>query len=377
VSSTQLFPEIIDGSTLGTKASSPVFLPIGIEGVMADDGEATVGELLLISRASDAVTQFGAASTLTALINYVLDRGAGPVWAIASSDDVATVTTILRQAAWQTMEAKREIRIRLTDASVVADLVALGSSCNNANMLNNKQFCIVGLPAATSKANQIADAVLIAAADDEGKRSVLVAPGVYDENGTLISGSFAAASVAAMVAQNSDASDDLDTVTLPKLTAIEQTSLGLPVYRSIVVAGVVVNDFEDLLQAGVSPLMPGVDGGVAISHLRMTNLTAAWDSLMTRVIMDQLFVLVRDSAIRFNSLRKGNTPTRRDQLASRIDALLKANDDIVQPVELGDGSTGYGVTVTGESRQNVISYQGEIVRGASTILVDANLSIAA
>lgn len=378
MSSTQLFPEIIDGSTLGTRPTPGIFLPIGIEGQADADGTAAVGDLKLISRPVDAETTFGVASSLAALIKFILDRGAGPVWAIASAKAVAP-TLIQRQAAWQTLEAKREVRIRLTDSTTQADLVGLATSCDNANKLNNKQFCIVGLAAGTTKANLITAAAALAAAADQGKRSVPVAPGVYDENGTLKSGAYSAAAVAAAVAQNNDPSDDLDTLTLPKLTAIEQTVAGLPVFRSIVVGGVVTNDFEDLLQGGVSPLMPGLDGGVAISHLRMAHIgsAGAWDALMTRIIMDQLFILIRDSAIRFNSLRKGNTQTRRDQLASRITALLDANADIVQPVVLGDGTKGYGVTVTGSSRQNVISYSGEVVRGASTILVAGNLVIAA
>lgn len=378
MTSTQLFPEVIDGSTLGERISSAIYLPIGIEGQADAGGTAAVNELHKISRPSDAEGLFGAASSLATLVKYVLDRGAGPVWAVASAKGAAPLLAA-RQAAWQSLEATREIRLRLTDSTAQADLVALATSCDNANLLNNKQVAIVGMPAATTKANLIAAAGAI-----NSKRAVIVGPAVYDENGTLVSGAFAAASVAAMVAQNNDPSDDLDTATVPKLTGIEQDALGNALFRKIVVGGVVQDDFEDLLQGGVSPLAPGTEfgnlGGVSISHLRMTFTAegGAWDALMTRVIMDQLFNLVRDYALRFNSLRKGNTPTTRAQLASGIDAVLKANSAIVQPVELGDGTTGYGVVVTAsaDERQQVISYQGNVVRGTSTILVAGNLTIA-
>lgn len=373
MSSLQLFPEVIDGSTLKGSVTSPVFLPIGIEGKADADGDAVVNQIYLCSRAADAIARFGVASSLTKLVNYVLDRGAGPVYAIAHTKAPTATTLPLRQAAWQTLEAKREIRIRLTDSVTQAELVAMAVSMDNANLLNNKQFGIVGMAAATSKANLIAAATAIAS-----KKMVLVGPAVYDELGVLISGMYTAASVAAVVAQNFDPSDDLDTAVLPKLTGIELDALGNPLFRQIVVAGALVNDFEDLLQGGVSPVMPGIDGGVAISHLRTTfHADGTFDALMTRVIIDQLFTLVRDYAVRFNALRKGNSPKTRGQLKSGVEALLNVQKDIIQKVPLGDGTTGYGVTVeaSADKRQQIISYQGEIIRGTQTILVAPQLTI--
>lgn len=377
MSSTQLFPEVIDGSTLGAKISTGIYLPVGVEGQADADGAAVADSLKTINRPADAIAQFGAVSNLTKLCNYLLDRGAGPVYAIASKK-AAPPTLVERQAAWQVLEAKREIRIRMTDSVTQADLVGLGTSCDNANKINNKQFAIVGMASGTLKAGLLAASTAMAGAADLGKRSVLVGPAVYDEFGVLISGLYAAASVAAAVAQNNDPSDDLDTYVLPKLTGIERDALGNDLFRQIVVAGAVQNDFEDLLQGGVSPLMPGLDGGVAISHLRMNFKTdGTFDSLMTRIIMDQLFVLVRDYAIRFNSLRKRNDQTTRDQLKSGIEAILNANKDWILKTVLGDGTLGYGVTVTAspDKRQMILSYAGEIQRGTQTILVAPTLTI--
>lgn len=369
---TQLFPEVIDGSTLGASPSSPIFLPIGIEGQSDSAGSIAANVVKLVSRISEAQDYFGPASSLTALISHVLNRGAGPVYAIASKKGSAP-SLVERQASWQTLEASREIRIRLTDTGVQANLVALGASCDNANLINNKQFAFGGMPAATTKASLITAAGAIS-----NKRVVLVGPAVYDDGGVLVTGVYAAASAAAAVAINDDPADDLDTFTLPKLSGLEKDANGNDIFRQIVVGGVVQNDFEDLLQGGVSPLMRGLDGGVAISHLRTTyTVDGTFDALMTRIIMDQQFVLVRDTAMRFNSLRKGNTPDTRGQLASRIDALLKRISDWIQPVELGDGTTGYGVVVESADagRRQVISYQGAIVRGTQTILVAPNFTI--
>lgn len=373
MSSLQLFPDVLDGSTLTERVTTSLALPVGVEGEMANDGTADVGTVYSVSRQSEANMLFGASSTLAALVNYLLDRGAGPVIAIASTSGTTPLLAD-RQAAWQTLETNKTVRLRLTDSTAQATHVALAVSCDNAHLLNNMQIGIGGMASGTSKA-----ALITAAGAIASKRFVLVGPGVYDEAGTLVSGAFAAASVAARVAQNSDPSDDLDTAPLPKLTGIEKDVTGNDVFRQIVVGGVVQNDFEDLLQGGASPLMPGFNGGVAISHLRMTYTadSGAWDSLMTRIIIDQLFILVRNYAFQFNQLRQGNTPTTRARLASGVDALLKANVDIILPVDLGDGTTGYGVVVTAsaDERQMIVSYQGEVVRGTSTILVAPSFTI--
>jgi hypothetical protein len=377
--STQLFPEIVDGSTLNERTTEAVFLPIGIEGQKDAGGTAVVAELKKVSRPVDADTWFGPASSLTALVKFVLDQGAGPVYAIASASG-AGPTLPQRQTAWQVLEAKKEVRIRLTDATVDADLAALAVSAKNANLLNNKQVAFVGKPAATSKATLLATNTAVVVDADGAKRTVIVGPAVYDRNGVLKSGIYSAAAVAARVAMNGDPADDLDTAVISNLTGIERDAVGNDIFRQIVVAGVVVNDFEDLLVGGVSPLMPGLDGGVAISHLRMAyKVDSTFDALMTRLIIDQVFVLVRDYCYRFNQLRKGNTESSREQLRSGVDALLGTLRDWIEPAELGDGTLGFDVSVSAsaDERQQTISYRGEIVRGVQTIVVAPSFTIAA
>lgn len=377
--STQLFPEIIDGSTLNERTTSAVFLPIAIEGQADAGGTAAVAELKTISRPADSDTYFGAASSLTGLVKFLLDQGAGPIYAIASAKGTGP-TLVQRQTAWQVLEADKRIRLRLTDSTSDADLAALAVSCKNANLLNNKQVAIVGKPTTTTKATLLASATAIEADVDGAKRTVLVGPSVYDSNGVLKSGAFAAAAVAARVAVNGDPADDLDTATISNLTGIERDALGNDLFRILVVTGSVVNDFEDLLIGGVSPLMPGIDGGVAISHLRMVyNNDTTFDALMTRLIIDQTFVLVRDYCYRFNQLRAGNTAASRERLRSGVEALLNTLRDWIEPVTLGDGTEGFDVTVSSsaDERQQIISYRGEIVRGVQTIVVAPSFSIAA
>jgi len=374
VASTQLFPEVVDASTLGGKFQQAMALPVGVEGQADAAGSGTVGVLYTISRGSDADTYFGPVSTLSTLVKNLLQKGVYPVYAIISAK--ATLPTLAqRQAAWAELENKIFVRIRMTDSLLNSDHVALGTSCDNANLMSMKQFAIVGMASATTKAALISAATAIGS-----KRVVLVGPGIYDETGTLQTGRYAATCVAAMVAANFDPSDDMDLALVPATTGIELDSNGFPIFREKVVSGSVVNDFEDLLQGGVSPLQPGRNGGVALTHLRTTWKTdGTFDALMTRLIIDQLFVDVREYCYDQNFLRKGNTQVNRDLLASGVQRILQDRSDWIQPLQQPDGTMGYrvGVVPSVDQRQMIVNYEGLVVRGVQTIQVDAQLQIAA
>src|SRR4029077_8678030 len=146
-------------------------------------------------------------------------------------------------------------------------------------------------------------------------------------------------------------------------------------FRIKVVGGTATNDFEDLLQGGVSPLMPGRPGGAAISHLRMTyTVDGTFDALMTRIIVDQVFVLVRDYCYSFNALRRGNTPANRELLRSGVEALLIEHSSWVQRCVQASGCLGDKVSVvaSADQRQMIVHYQGQVVRGVQTILIDGD-----
>ena len=378
MSSVLLDPRVIDASSLLPRATSPLYLPVGVDGQADNAGTAVVGTLYVINRLDEANTLFGPASTLTRVISALLDRGAAPVVAGASAKGT-TPTTVQRQVVWQAMESDSNIRIRLTDSEVQADLSALAVSVKNANLLYKKQIAIVGMPSGTSKAALITAATAIATDPDGATRTMLVAPGVYDASGTLRGGSFAAAAVAAEIAKNADPSNDLDLWTIPLLTGIELDSAGLPVFRRKVVAGAAVDDYEDLLQGGVSPLQPSrVAGGVMSTHFRTVFLTSTtYDNIYTRIIVDQIFLDVKAYILDSNFLRMGNTDVTRSRIKSGVQAVLTERVAWIAPATQPDGSTGYNVTVTAspDNRQVTVGYQGTVVRGINTIQVAANLTI--
>lgn len=369
----QLFPEVLDASTLVAHPASLIYLPIGVEGQADNAGTATAGTLYTVNSVSDAVTLFGPAASITAVLTEVLKRGGAPVIAAASKKGTAPLITD-RQGVWDNMSSDKTIRIRLTDSTVQSELAALATSCQDAELVQNKQFCIVGMAGGTTKANLITAAGAIAS-----KRAVLVAPAVYNENGVVINGSLAAAAVAAEVAKNADPANDVDLWTIPYLTGIEKDTLGYPLFREKVSGGTATNDFEDLLQGGVSPLMPSDSpGGVMTSHLRTTYTTdGSYDALSTRVIVDQVFVDVREYILNMGYLRRPNNETTRAAIASGVSALLLQRQDWIEPVVQTDGTLGYNVSVTSspDERQVIVAYGGQVERGIQTIKVAANLTI--
>lgn len=379
MSSTLLDPRVLDASTVIPKPTQAIYLPIAVEGQMDAAGGASINTPASFVRVDDANTAFGPNSSLARIINVILNRGAGPVIGIASAK--ATLpTTVQRQAAWAVLESDRTVRIRLTDSEVQADLVALATSAANANLLFYKQIALMGMPAGTSKANLIAAATAIAGAGtDPATRSVLVGPGVYDESGTLRGGSFAAACAAAEIAKNSDPTNDLDIWPMPLLTDVEKDAAGLPVFRRKVVSGAAVDDYEDLLQGGVSPFQPArVPGGVITTHFRTVFTTAGtFDSLYTRIIADQVFVDVREYIYDSNFLRSPNNDATRSRIASGVEAQLRERGSWIRPVNQADGTQGYNVSVTSspDNRQVIVGYEGIVVRGISTIKVAANLTV--
>jgi hypothetical protein len=380
--SSQLFPEVLDDTTLGGRFAQSLYLPVGVEGHSKLTGaDAVVGTVYSVARTSEADELFGATSTLGELVKFLLTQGVNPVLAVASVKHDSTAPTLVeRQTAWSYLESDERVRVRLTDSVTQADHVALASSCHNASLIQNKQIAVVGMAAATSKSALGTAATALAGATGSGPtRAVLVGPGI-NVNGVVVSGAYAAAAVGAEVAKNSDISNDLDLWPLPNVAAIETAANGQPLFRKQVVAGSVVNDFEDLLQDGISPIMNMFPTGVAITHLRTVYVAdTTFDALSTRLIQDQVFVDLRRELTNRGFLRRGNTETVRDLIRAQTEAILRDRQDWVSPVDQPDGTKGYNVDVqpTNDQRQVIVSYGGEIVRGIQTIKINGNLTIAA
>jgi phage tail sheath gpL-like len=369
------YPEIRDISTLTGVFNLDQYLVMGIEGQKDAAGSQTIAVPVFVTSGQQSDALFGPVSSLSGLVKFCLNQGMNGVWAVASASGTLS-TLVQRQAAWATLEDNPDVRIRLTDSVVQADLVALADSCEYAEAIQNKQFCFVGLATPTTLVNMTAAATAITS-----KRAVLVGPGYYDENGALQNGSRAAARVACEVARNPDITDDLDTLALAGTTGIEKdVTTQMPVFRLRANGGTPINDFQTLLSGGVSPLRAGRAGQAEITHLRTTFTTdTTYDALMTLLIRDETFVGLRSMLEGEKFLRRGNTASNRALCGKLVETWLVAHNDWIEPRTQPNGVLGYGVTVTPspDLRKMIVDYFGNIVRNNQVIELRGTLTIAA
>lgn len=367
------YPQIVDKSTLTGVFQADQFMAVGVEGRKEAPGSATIGLPVLVKSAEDSDTLFGAASSLSMLVKFLLSRGLNYVWAVASAS-AAGPTLVQRQTAWAALEENADVRIRLTDSVSQADLVALADSCEWAEGIQHKQFMFGSIGSPAVKASAITAAGAIAS-----KRGVLVTPGVYDLNGNLLAGQYVAALAASEVAKNPDIADSMNNADIGATAGIElEAATGLPIFRLRAGAGTPVNDFQDLLTGGVSPLQESRTGLAAFSHLRTTYTTdTTFDALMTLLIKDEVFIQLRDLLLDGQHLRLGNTADNRSLAAKRVETWLIAHDDWVQRVPLSDGTVGYGVTAVPSSdlKTFTVNFHGEVVRGVNVININGSLTI--
>jgi hypothetical protein len=117
---------------------------------------------------------------------------------------------------------------------------------------------------------------------------------------------------------------------------------------------------------------------VQTTHFRTVYTTnGTYDALYTRIISDQVFIDVKNYIYDNDYLRAGNTDVTRARMQSGVEAILQTRSSWISTVQQPDGSQGYNVTVTpsADMRQVIIGYEGVVVRGISTVLVAANLTI--
>lgn len=366
-------PRIVDQSTLSGVFVADTFLRIGVEGYMAVDGDATAGVPEVVSTAQEAADAFGVTSSLTQLVQFILSRGVNAVTAVAS-DATADPELDGRQAAWEALADDPGVRVRLTDSTTQADQVALAASCEAAESIDNKQFCLLAMATPSSKATLSSLAAAVAS-----KRGVVVGPGVYNTAGTLLGGATLSALVAAEIAKNPDISDSLNTYEIPATAGIEkEAATGLPLFRLRSNGGTPLDDFQDLLDDGISPIQQAASGLAAFTHLRTTwTDDDTFDALQTLLIKDEVFLGIRDNLRANNMLRLPNNSDNRTLAAALTDAYLKSHDDWVEPTLLPTGTTGYGVTTQTfpDNSGFTLFYNGEVVRGTNRINIAGTLQI--
>jgi hypothetical protein len=78
--------------------------------------------------------------------------------------------------------------------------------------------------------------------------------------------------------------------------------------------------------------------------LYLTN--TSYDNLYTRIIVDQVFIDVKNYSYSNNFFRSPNTDTTRLRIKSGVEAVLTERQAWIAPVQQPDNTLGYNVSVT-------------------------------
>lgn len=269
-------------------------------GVAAKAARGTVGEVVTVTGYAVGVTVFGEDTTpgMSSILRLLFANGAATVAAVrvADSGELADY-----QAAFDAL-GTQEIQVVVCDSADQTVQQALRTAVETASAARRERIAVVGGNGETA-----AELVKRAAALNS-ERMVLVGPDVLDASGGTLSGVFASAAVAGVIAAGRDPA-------LP-LNGAELYGLGG------LAAAYSDNDIDLLVRGGVTPLenVGGVISPVRGITTRTTTGGAAdatWRELTTVLIVDDIIPAVR-SALRSKFARAKNTARGRSAIRSQV-----------------------------------------------------------
>lgn len=204
--------------------------------------------------------------------------------------------------AFAALEAEESVRIVICDSGEAAVHTALKSSVERASAARRERIAVVGMAGAAP------DALTERAGELNSERMVLVGPDCLDSQGGTLTGVFAAAAVAGIVASGSDSAVPINGVRLEGLGGVQTQ------YDD--------NQIDLLVRGGVTPL-EAVGGQVSpVRGITTRSSTegaadAAWRELTTILIVDDVIPSIRQS-LRSRFCRTKNTVQTRGAIRSQV-----------------------------------------------------------
>ena len=205
------------------------------------------------------------------------------------------------QAAFAAL-ANCDVQVVVCDSSELTIQKALKTAVETASAARGERIGVIG-----SSGDTAAQLVTRAEAINS-ERMVLVGPDMKDESGKALSGVFAAAAVAAVIAGNTDPSVPIN--------GAELTLFGAAGKR------LSDNEIDQLVRGGVTPIE--TVGGVSSPVRGITTKTSSggaadttWRELTTILIVDEVIPTIR-SALRTRFARSKNTAQSRGAIRSQV-----------------------------------------------------------
>ena len=161
-------------------------------GIAAICSKGEAGKLYSFARYEEAVTAFGEEEGLTGLVKLLFLNGAAQVKAVPVAEEGGY------EAAFAVLEAAEDIGVVVCDSETLSVQQALRQSVCDASEARRERIAVVG-----GDDEDVEDLIAHASALNS-ERMVLVGPDVLDTAGESLSGVYAAAALAGLLASSAD-----------------------------------------------------------------------------------------------------------------------------------------------------------------------------
>lgn len=327
-------------------------------GIVGVAGRAESGTALTviytIDSYAEAVTAFGAASNLAALIKLLFLNGASSVRAVAAAVGAVPSTENYTAAFTKLMEDDT-VRIMTCDSQTGEVLAAMASAIAGGS--EGSRYRIGVAEHAGTAATAVAQAEAL-----NSERMVLCAPGAVDQSGTAAVPGSVAAAVAGAIAATTDPALPMNGAVLRGLEKLS--------------ARFADSNINTLVQGGVTPVESvageiSVVRGVTTRTKTAGEADATWRELTTIRIVDDVIPTVR-AALRTRFARTKNTAQTRGAIRTQV--VIELENKLAQEI-----IDGYGdVTVAASATDPTVCEVGfafTVAHGLNQIRLTAHITV--
>ena len=321
-----------------------------VVGIAAQCEKGAVAAVPLLTIYAASVTAFGETGAMTPLLRLLFLNGATAVKAVR----VESSTTYTD--AFDLLALEEDIQIVVCDSADATVQQALRTSIESASGARRERIAVVG-----GDDEDVEDLIAHASALNS-ERMVLVGPDVLDTAGESLSGVYAAAALAGLLASSADPAVPINGAALQGLG-------GVAVQYSD-------NDVDLLVRGGVTPLE--AVGGVVSPIRGITTRTktggtadSTWRELTTILIVDDVIPAVR-TALRSKFSRAKNTTQTRGAIRSQV--IVELERKVAQEIIDSYGDVTAEVD-TADPTVCVVEFSFSVSHGLNQIYLTAHITV--
>ena len=321
-----------------------------VVGIAAQSEKGAVDAVTLLTSYAAGVTAFGETGVMTPLLRLLFLNGATAVKAVRVESSTAYTD------AFDLLALEEDIQIVVCDSADATVQQALRTSIESASGARRERIAVVGgddedVTELTTHASQL-----------NSERMVLVGPDVLDTAGESLSGVYAAAALAGLLASSADPAVPINGAALQGLG-------GVAVQYSD-------NDVDLLVRGGVTPLE--AVGGVVSPIRGITTRTktggtadSTWRELTTILIVDDVIPAVR-TALRSKFSRAKNTTQTRGAIRSQV--IVELERKVAQEIIDSYGDVTAEVD-TADPTVCVVEFSFSVSHGLNQIYLTAHITV--